>query len=170
MRTIVPKENDALCAFNVGNGQLRATAANVTLMLMVKLFNGKQDYCWHNQPVADLLQSLFSINASYELHGDGSERAALIAQLARQNQDSQAQPVSFLQWIELAPVHLSNATALSDAKLNRRSLVEALSGLVNDYHQHPDVLAYDECGIKSGEPKPKRHKSGTHFITIIISA
>ncbi len=41
------------------------------------------------------------LSTSFELHGDGSEKATLVAMIARQEQESQVQGVSTLEWVDI---------------------------------------------------------------------
>ena len=50
----------------------------------------------------DMIMSLLSLPTNFEDHGDGSERAKLVAQAARQNQHAQVLPVNTLEWITMA--------------------------------------------------------------------
>ena len=75
-----------------GDGSARGVAACLVWTLIInRLDMLSADDEW--------VDSLLSITTSFEVHGDGSQRASLIAQAARQNQAAQQLPVNTIEWV-----------------------------------------------------------------------
>ena len=49
-----------------------------------------------------LVSSLLDMEVNIEVHGDGSKKAQLVAQAARQTQAAQAWPCSTMEWLTMA--------------------------------------------------------------------
>ena len=64
-----------------GDGSARGVAAMVVWALIVK----NMDVLSADPAVEDMVLSVLRLNTNFEEHGDGSDRARLVAQAARQN-------------------------------------------------------------------------------------
>lgn len=104
--------------------------------------------------VEDLILSLLHIPTNFEEHGDGSERAKLIAQAARQNQLAQVLPVNTLEWLSMVVQFTGiDVGTLKVTKEARAMLTTTLETMIGAYNELPDVNAY------SVEPSSKRART-----------
>ena len=150
-----------------GDGAARGVAACVAWSLIL---HRVKDLPPKDPAVVDLVESLMAIPTSFELHGDGSERAALIAQAARQNQAAQALPVNTVEWIgmvvEYAGLHIGSTPVAAAA------LLRQLDAMMQAYNEHPDVESYAteapakrqrrSRGKSSGAPKDEEGEDDGH--------
>lgn len=153
----------AIGVYSFANGVIRGVAAATAWWMLVKLYKDQMgsDLNWAEESVASLVESLLNIPCLYELHGDGSERACLIAQMARQNQAAEVQPLSVLQWIQLVIQRTEGGEAAFQNRsgYSRRHLQDTLDGLAREYDAHPEVLAYDDPAKVVREPAAKKRRS-----------
>lgn len=137
-----------------GDGSARGVAAMVVFLLVLRNIDTLSA---NDHGTEDMVMSLLSINTNFEDHGDGSERAKLVAQAARQNQHAQVLPVNTLEWITMAATFCDISIGRA-VKENRNSILQALEGMLSSYNDLPDVAAY------TSEPPAKRarrSKGGT---------
>ena len=147
---------------------LRGVAAGLLWQLLVHLHSKRhqldQVWSWQDPALMALVQSLWQIPCIWEVHGDGSERACIVAQMARQNQAAEVQPVSTLQFVQIIFQQTLPGGGLmaGTSSMTRRQLQETLTALSAAYNHHPDVVAYDELAKQDGSEVPlaKRRKSG----------
>jgi hypothetical protein len=159
----------AIGIYNFANGVLRGVAAGLLWQLLVHLHRKRHDldpaWNWQDPALILLVQSLWQIPCIWEVHGDGSERACIVAQMARQNQAAEVQPVSTLQFVQiiLQQTLPGGGAMASTTSMTRRQLQETLAALSTAYNQHPDVVAYDELARQdcSQVPAAKKRKSGS---------
>jgi hypothetical protein len=120
-----------------GDGAARGVAACVAWSLIL---HRVKDIPPKDPAVLDLVDSLMAIPTNFETHGDGSERAALVAQAARQNQAAQALPVNTIEWIgmvlEYAGLTIGSSTVATT------SILRHLDQMMQAYNEHPDVESY----------------------------
>jgi hypothetical protein len=120
-----------------GDGAARGVAACVAWSLILNRVN---DIPPKDPAVMDLVESLMTIPTNFELHGDGSERAALVAQAARQNQAAQALPVNTIEWIGMV-VEYAGLT-IGSTPVAGTALLRHLDQMMQAYNEHPDVESY----------------------------
>lgn len=155
---------DTVAIYTFGNGVIRGVAACLTWMLLIvvhKKTQGKLN--WTDDHVKSLVKSLWNITCTYEKHGDGSDRACIVAQMARQNQNAEVQPVNSLQWIQLVIAQMGFNSIGDINSISRRELMDCLNKLASDYDCHPDVMAYDEAPKRKPDTEPdskRRKKAG----------
>jgi hypothetical protein len=143
-----------------GDGSARGIAACVVWSLIQRRVNQIPP---NDAAVEDLLESLWALPTNFELHGDGSERASLVAQAARQNQAAQTLPVSTIEWIGIVVKHANLAIGSSNAT-SRAALLRHLDILMQAYNEHPDVESYateppaKKLRRKSAGQRPKEPK------------
>lgn len=146
----------AIGVYSFGNGVIRGVAAMTVWMVALMLFEKQRlEIPWKDLGTRQLLLSLWEMPTTWETHGDGSERACVVAQMARQNQAAEVQPVSTLQWIQIV---VGRTAGFSHT--GRRDLLDKLRLLSQDYESHPDVAAYDEVR-KHADPAAKRRRTST---------
>lgn len=135
-----------------GDGSARGIAASVVWALILR----RQAEIPPKDPaVEDLIESLWAIPTNFELHGDGSERAALVAQAARQNQAAQTLPVNTLEWIGMV-VKYARLSIGSPNATSKAALLRHLDQMMAAYNEHPDVESY----AIEAPAKKLRRKSG----------
>ena len=137
-----------------GNGCVRGTAAMVVWIHMLRVltnFEAKDSL----KDCSEWIQSFCSVPAKYERVGDGSAQAALVSCIARQEQDTQVEGVSTVDWIGII---LSNQMCcLGDANPKARSdLVRCMNDLTKRYDDLPEVHAFDEPEVAPPVAKSKR--------------
>lgn len=137
----------ALFQLLFGDGSARGVAALIVWTLLVRRAGELRP----DSGVTEMVESLWAIPTNFEEHGDGSERAALIAQAARQNQAAQVLPVNTLEWIGMIKDWAGMEIGASSG--TRASMTKKLEEMVQAYNAHPDVEAY------SYEPSAKRLRS-----------
>ena len=135
-----------------GDGSARGVAASVVWSLILRRANAIPP---KDPNVEDLIESLWAIPTNFELHGDGSERAALIAQAARQNQAAQTLPVNTLEWIGMV-AKFANLTIGGPNAASKAALLRHLDQMMAAYNELPDVEAY----VTEAPAKKLRRKSG----------
>jgi hypothetical protein len=135
-----------------GDGSARGVAAMIVWILILKNIDnmpGLSDIV-----VEDLVMSVLRIPTNFEEHGDGSDRANLVAQAARQNQLAQVLPVNTLEWLSMSSQFTGiDIGTLKPTKENRALIVTNLEAMLNAYNQLPDVDAY------SFEPPAKKART-----------
>jgi hypothetical protein len=129
-----------------GDGSARGVAAMVVFLVVLRNMDGLAP---SSDGAEEMIMSLLSISTNFEDHGDGSERAKLVAQAARQNQHAQVLPVNTLEWITMAATFCSISIG-NAAKENRNGILTTLEGMLSCYNELPDVAAY------TSEPPAKR--------------
>ena len=128
-----------------GDGSARGVAAMVVWALIVK----NMDVLSADPAVEDMVLSVLRLNTNFEEHGDGSDRARLVAQAARQNQFAAVLPVNTIEWLSM--VLQFTGLHLGATKENRATVLSNLEAMIGAYNELPDVDAYSE-------PAPKRSK------------
>jgi hypothetical protein len=126
--------------FYLGNGSARAVAAMLVWILFEDhiLGMGKEE-----PALGDFMLSFLTISTSYECHGDGSDRAAIVATIARQEQDAQVQGVTTVDWIRI--IMRDRGITLGEASLKSRAdVLKAMTDFLQQYEQLPEVHAYDD--------------------------
>ena len=109
--------------------------------------------------VEDLVLSLLHIPANLEEHGDGSERAKLLAQAVRQNQLAQVLPVNTLEWLSMTVQFTGiDIGALQPTKEARQMFANFLDAMVGAYNELPDVNAYS---VESSSKRARTRKGAT---------
>ena len=131
-----------------GDGSARGVAAMIVWTLMVR----RAKELSPDSGVTEMVESLWAIPTSFEEHGDGSERAALIAQAARQNQAAQVLPVSTLEWIGMIKDY--SGVEIGASSSTRAAMMKKLEEMIQAYNSHPDVAAYSHAA-----PPAKRQRS-----------
>jgi hypothetical protein len=88
------------------------------------------------------------IQTNFEEHSDGSAKAALVAQAARQNQHAQVMPVDTIEWIGIVQQHQSGDGSV--VLQSRAAMLRLLEMVMRDYYKHhPDMEAYT-CALALG--------------------
>ncbi len=132
-----------------GDGSARGLAAWVVWMLILRRL---QELPTKDPAMEKLLHSILNIPTNFELHGDGSKQALLLAQAARQNQHAQVLPVDTMQWIGL--IRDFTGVPLGGPLIGTKGrLVQILETMMAAYNSLPEVEAY------SVEPAAKRQRS-----------
>lgn len=90
---------DSPFSLKFGDGSARGLAAAVVWLLLIR--RGGANLPKNDTGLEHLLETLFKIPTSFEKHGDGGMRAALVAQAARQNQALYVLPLNTLEWVHL---------------------------------------------------------------------
>lgn len=145
------EEDVVICRLLFGDGSARGVAA---MIIWILLLSNPDSWPSGDASVEDLVLSLLQIPTNFEEHGDGSERAKLIAQAARQNQLAQVLPVSTLEWLSMTVQFTGiDVGTLKPTKEARQMLTNALDQMVGAYNDLPDVNAY------SVEPASKRSRT-----------
>ena len=140
-----------ICRLLFGDGSARGVAA---MIIWILLLSNPDCLPTGDTAVKDLVLSLLQIPTNFEEHGDGSERAKLIAQAARQNQLAQVLPVNTLEWLSMTVQFTGiDVGTLKSTKEARQMLTNALDAMVGAYNELPDVNAY------SVEPSSKRART-----------
>ena len=139
-----------------GNGSARGVAAMIVWILIVKNMDSISVDIG-NDRVEDLVMSVLRIPTNFEEHGDGSAKANLVAQAARQNQLAQVLPVNTLEWLSMTLEF--TGIDIGAASLNRASIVSNLEAMLSAYNQLPDVDLY------SSEPPLKKARSRKNTIS-----
>jgi hypothetical protein len=130
-----------------GDGSARGVAAMIVWVLILKNI----DSLSVDNTMEDLVMSILRIPTNFEEHGDGSAKANLVAQAARQNQLAQVLPVNTLEWLSMTvQFHGIDIGTLRPTKENRALIVSNLEAMLSAYNQLPDVDAY------SSEPPTKK--------------
>ena len=139
-----------------GDGSARGVAAMIVWILILSNCDGLLPGA--DQVVEELVLSVLKIPTNFEDHGDGSERAKLVAQAARQNQLAQVLPVNTLEWLSMTVQFTGiDIGALKPTKENTKLIISNLEAMLSAYNQLPDVDAYS-----SGPPaKKQRVRKGT---------
>ena len=139
-------EAPALFRFRFGNGSKKGLAAMLIWFVLAKHLDSEGPKPeWRDPGMQDLVTSLFAIGTSFELHGDGSDQRSLMAQLVRQNEDAMVQPVTIFEWVSL--ITEMNGWKVGDTlgqKRTRGAIEAAIGRVLSEYHEHPEVKAYDE--------------------------
>lgn len=141
-----PKDGSDFVLFQLhfGDGSARGVAACVVYMLVLRRL---QEVPAMDPQVETMIMSLLRIPTNFELHGDGSAKALLVAQAARQNQHAQVLPVNTLEWIGM----IMQFSGLSFGSQQARTvLLKNMEQMVGAYNELPDVEAYTD------EPLAKR--------------
>ncbi len=137
----------------LGDGSARQVAVCLIWTLLVKHVT---DIPAGDAQTKDLVDNLWTVPASFKIYGQGSNREALLAQAAQQNQRAQARPVQTLDWIHML---LSNTgMCMGGAKSTRKELTRHMESLFAAYHKLPDVEAF---AIDQPAKRP-RHAKGRH--------
>ena len=145
------EEDVIICRLLFGDGSARGVAA---MIIWILLLGNPDSLPTGDAAVEDLVLSLLQIPTNFEEHGDGSERAKLIAQAARQNQLAQVLPVNTLEWLSMTVQFTGiDVGTLKPTKEARQLLTNALDSMVGAYNELPDVNAY------SVEPASKRSRT-----------
>ena len=95
------------------------------------------------------VRSFFYISTVFEKFGDGSNSAALVATMARQEQEGEVQGVSTVEWIRFI-VDDMGVSLGSQMLKTRASVLKVLNDFVSAYEELPEVQAYDEAKIPVG--------------------
>lgn len=135
----------------LGDGSTRAVAACIVWMLLVK----HVDKIPYGDPqVEQVVRSLLSIQVSFERHGTGTPKEALLAQASRQNQAASVQPLHTLAWIGM--VKSFTGLAIGNHPLSTIQLQKTMEDMVSTYNAHPEIEAYDKDIV----PRKKRKVTG----------
>ena len=113
-------------------------------MLLEKILPKLPDETRKGSGVADYVLSFLVIDTVFEKFGDGSNRAALVATIARQEQEAQVQGVSTIEWVRIIVDDLGIQLGSNMLK-SRAAVLQALSDFVSAYDTLPEVQAYDEA-------------------------
>ena len=151
-----PEGANNLVSFHLklGDGASRALAA----CLVWKITTQHVGRIPQAEPAIEaMILSLLSMTVSFERHGTGSPREALVAQVSRQNQAAAVAPVSTFQWIGMLREYTGLKIGAHTGGVAQ--LHQSLDSLVSDYNQHPDVTAYDQADLV--QLRKKRRTSGS---------
>jgi hypothetical protein len=147
-----PEDDPTAWRCTLGNGAARAVAGLVVFLLMDDLFSKCDTPTIMVNELSYIWESLLSIPTHYEKHGDGSDRASIVANIARQEQDAKVQGVSTIEWIHII-LH-DRGCSLGDAHvLSRSGVLDTMNSLMQQYETLPEVQAYD---TNPSEPAAKR--------------
>jgi hypothetical protein len=141
------KEGLVLFKLLFGDGSARGISALIVWTLIVR----RSSELTPDAGVTDIVESLWALPTSFEEHGDGSERAALIAQAARQNQAAQVLPVSTIEWIGMVKDWAGMEIGASIS--SRAAMSKKLEEIMDAYNAHPDVESYSEAPAKRQRTK-----------------
>ncbi len=129
--------------YSFGNGAARGVAAMVVCILLQEMIEASETPATVASELLYILESLVAIRANYVRHGDGSDRAAIVANIARQEQDAKVQGVSTIEWIRIIlqdrRMSLDEAVSVD----TRASVLEAMNTLTEQYEKLPEVEAYN---------------------------
>jgi hypothetical protein len=135
----------------LGDGSARAVAACLVWLLLTQ----NLAHIPRVEPIVDkMIRSLLMMQVSFERHGSGTPREALVAQASRQNQMAAVQPVHTLQWIGMVRVH--TGINIGEHSANASNLLKSMETMVGDYNNHPEIDAYDKAEIM---PVKRRRKN-----------
>ena len=141
------KDNLIINTLLFGDGSARGVAVMIVWVLVLKNI----DSLSADSAVEDLVMSILRIPTNFEEHGDGSAKANLVAQAARQNQLAQVLPANTLEWLSMTVQFTGiDIGTLKPTKENRAMIVTNLEAMLSAYNQLPDVDAY------SSEPPAKK--------------
>ena len=96
-----PEDDATAWSFSFGNGAARGVAAMIVYMLIQEMADNADDLGGLLRDLSYISDSFISIRTQYEKHGDGSDRAAIVANIARQEQDAKVQGVSTYEWVRI---------------------------------------------------------------------
>jgi len=136
-----------------GNGSARGIAASVVWSLVLRRIT---EIPPKNCAVEHLITSLWAIPTMFELHGVGSDMAALVAQAVYQNQCQTGQPVSTLDWIGMV-LKCANLPLRSTDPTSRAVLLGHFNLMMATYSKHPAVQAPKT--ERAGQVKKRRRKT-----------
>jgi hypothetical protein len=155
MRGILPPriEDDHIAwRCTLGNGAARAVAGMMVFIMLDELATSCEDPAKMLAELSYIWESLLSVPTHYEKHGDGSDRASIVANIARQEQDAKVQGVSTIEWIHI--ILQDRGCSLGDSQvLSRSAVLDTMNSLMTQYESLPQVLAYDAALV---EPPAKR--------------
>jgi hypothetical protein len=138
----------------LGDGSARAVAACLVWLLLTENIARIP----RMEPMIEkMIKSVLMMQVSFERHGAGTPREALVAQASRQNQKAAVQPVSTPQWIGMVKVYTS--INIGEHSGNTTALMKCMETMVTDYNSHPEIDAYDKAEIMP--MVKKRRKAAT---------
>ena len=140
-----------------GNGSARGVAAMVVWILLADMHAKASEGDAVLHALSYITDSLLHMGTSYEKHGDGSDRAAIVANIARQEQDAKVQGVSTIEWINI--ILKDRGMSLGDIQLSRNALRETFDALLQQYEQLPEVQAYDADIVAPVAKRPRGRPS-----------
>jgi len=136
----------------LGDGAARGVAACIVWLLLVRHVDQIPD----GEPeIGKLVRSLMRISVSFEKHGTGTPKEALLAQASRQNQAAAVLPVHTLSWITM--VKSFTGLPIGNHPLTTIQLVKTIDEMVSAYNAHPEIQAYDKDIVPS---RKKRKTTG----------
>jgi hypothetical protein len=107
---MVPDSQEVSFHLLLGDGSSRAVAACLVWMMLCKFV----DKIPGGVPeVEQLVLSLLHLSVSFERHGAGTPKEALLAQASRQNQAAAVLPVHTLSWVGMVRDHTSLPSAIT---------------------------------------------------------
>jgi hypothetical protein len=138
----------------LGDGSARAVAACLVWLLLTE----NVARIPRMEPMIDkMIRSLLCMQVSFERHGSGTPREALVAQASRQNQKAAVQPVHTLQWIGMVKVH--TGVNIGEHSGNASALMKCMETMVSDYNSHPEIDAYDKAEIMPVSKKRRKQQT-----------
>jgi hypothetical protein len=145
-------QNEVSFHLMLGDGSARAVAACLVWLLLTQNVGRIPRV----EPMVDkMIRSVLSMQVSFERHGSGTPREALIAQASRQNQMAAVQPVHTLQWIGMVRVH--TGISIGEHSGNASTLLKSMETMVGDYNTHPEIESYDKAEIMPVKRRRKTH-------------